>query len=67
MAAKDDTPVVDRNLAMTLVERLHVQKALGLYAKSIERSRSNEVPGSDIYRLRTSDLDVIRAILNRVS
>lgn len=67
MASKDDAPVIDRNLAMTLVERLHVQKALNLYAKSVERSRQNELPGSDIYRMRTADLDVIRGLANRVA
>lgn len=65
--AKDDAPVVDRNLAMTLIERLHVQKALNVYAKSVERSRSNELPGSDIYRMRTEDLNVIRALANKVA
>lgn len=73
MATKDNVdsgvPVngVDRALSMNLVERLHVQKALQLYSKSVERSRANEVPGSDVYRFRTIDLDVIRGLLNRVA
>lgn len=68
MAANDKAfDPKDRTLDMTLIERLHVQKALQLYVKSVERARNNEIAGSDVYRHRTQDIDAIRAILNRVS
>lgn len=59
--------VIDRNLDLTLIERLHVQKAMNLYLKSLERSRGNEVPGSDVYRFRTDDMVIVRALVNRVA
>lgn len=65
--AKADSKDIDRNLAMTLIERLHVQKALQLYAKSIERSRNNELPGSDVYAARTRDLAIVRELSSQVS
>lgn len=65
-----DTPPkagIDRSVELTLQDRLHVQKGMQLYLKSLERSRGNEVPGSDVYRFRTTDMEIVRAVLNRVA
>lgn len=65
-----DTPVkaaIDRTLELTLQDRLHVQKGMQQYLKSLERSRGNEVAGSDVYRFRTADMEIVRAVLNRVA
>lgn len=52
----------DRSVVLSTLERAHVAKAMQAYLKSIERSRSNELPGSDIYRFRTADMAVVESL-----
>lgn len=67
MAVKEEVVNVDRTLAMTLVERLYVQKALQVFYKSLERSRNNEMAASEVYQMRTKELAVVRDLMNRVA
>lgn len=64
MATKDDVQTV---LNLTLLERLHMQKGIALYIKSMERSRNCELPGSDVYGMRTRDLAILRDLAARLS
>lgn len=60
-------PDGSRDLTLSQVERLHVQRALQLYDKSVVRSRGNEIPHSGVYEMRSADLLIIRDVLARVS
>lgn len=64
---KADMNQVDRQVPVTVLERLHVKRAIELYIKSLERSRNNELPGSDIWRLRGADIDVNKVLLGKFS
>lgn len=66
MATKDES-APDRQVTFSQLERLHTHKALSLYIKSLERSRANELHGSDIYRFRTNDIAVAEAVKQRLA
>lgn len=61
------TGVPDREVKFSLLERQHTHKALALYIKSLERSRANELHGSDIYRFRTDDIALAEAVKQRLA
>lgn len=62
-----DAPVPDRQVPFSQLERLHAHKALSLYIKSLERSRANELHGSDIYRFRTADIALAEAVKQKLA
>lgn len=57
----------DRNVTLSQLERLHTSKAVSLYIKSLERSRANELHGSDIYRFRTADIALAEAVKQKLA
>lgn len=71
MAANDPkVPSVqgpDREVSFSLLERQHTHKAMAMYIKSLERSRANELHGSDIYRFRTQDIAIAEAVKQRLA
>jgi len=67
MAASNPVIGESRNVEFSQLDRLHTHKALGLYIKSLERSRANELHGSDIYRFRTNDIAIAEAVRQRLA
>lgn len=62
------TPVSEtREVSFSLLERQHTKRAVELYIKSLERSRNNELAGSDIWRFRGQDIDLAKSVLSRLS
>lgn len=60
-----DVTQIDRTVSVSILERLHCKRAIELYIKSLERSRNNELPGSDIWRLRGADIDVNKVLVGK--
>lgn len=63
-AANDDG---SRQVSLSRLERLHVQQALKAYNKSLERSKNNEIAGSDVSRYREADMALVGQILLRLA
>lgn len=57
----------DKKVDLTLIDRLWLKKALALQSKSIERSLSNELPGSEVAELRRREIAALHALTVKVS
>lgn len=54
-----------KNVSLSSVERVMVQVALRQAVKSIERARTKEVVGSEIYEMRGRQMQQIQDLINR--
>lgn len=50
----------------SLVEKLWLSKAIAMQSKSLERSLSNELPGSEIYDLRKREIGALAVLTAKV-
>lgn len=48
-----------KSYSIELLEKLWIQKALELQIRSIMRARGTEIAGSEIYVLRTKEIDLL--------
>jgi len=62
MAEKDS-----RNVELTLMQRLWVQKALELQVASLKRSLAKEPIGSEIHKLRSKEIVDLSACIHLFS
>lgn len=63
MADKPDVKSVELNL----VDRLYVRRALELLQKSLQRSKANEVAGSEIWHIREKEIDGLSVLIRRLA
>lgn len=49
-------------VSLSHVERLYVQRAIDLLAASLERAAKKEMPGSEIQRIRTDEVNMLNAL-----
>lgn len=50
---------------LSVVERAYVKRALDVLKGTLIRSRSKEMVGSDIFALRTKEIDTISGIMEK--
>lgn len=51
-----------KSYSIELLEKLWIQKALELQIRSIMRARGTEIAGSEIYVLRTKEIDLLNRL-----
>lgn len=54
--------IMANELKLDALERAWVKKSIDLQLQALKRSRGNEIVGSEIYVLRTKELDALAAL-----
>lgn len=56
---------LSQSVQLTLVDKLWIKRALEFQLRALSRGRAKEIPGSDIYVLRSKEMDGLVALIGR--